>query len=59
MRKEGLSVKKRGVCQGLGKTWKQGLEPTERQKAIELKLEKVGLRFIEIPGKGEEEQVNQ
>lgn len=31
---EGLSVKKQRVYQGLGKTWKQGLEPTERQKAI-------------------------
>lgn len=34
----------------MGKTWKQGLEPTERQKAIEFKLEKesgcVLLKFL-------------
>lgn len=50
MGNEGLSVKKRKGYQGLGKTWKQGLEPTERQKAIELKLEKesgcVLLKFL-------------
>lgn len=54
--KLGFSVKKGGVYQGFGKTWKQGLEPAERQKAIELKIEIVGLRFIEIPRQGKSKQ---
>lgn len=57
MGKGGLSVKKQGGYQGLRKTCKRGLEPTERQKAIV--RGGVGLHLIEIPGKGEEEQVNQ
>merc|ERR1712035_196370 len=49
--KGGLSVRKQGVYQGLGKTWKQGFEPTERQKAIELKLEKEsGCILLKFPG---------
>lgn len=48
MRKEGLSAKK----QGFGETWRLGLQPTERQKAIELKLAKEsGCILLKLPGK--------
>ncbi len=43
-------LKSENVTRVWGKTWKRGLEPTERQKAIELKLEKesgcVLLKFL-------------
>ena len=50
MGKRDYLLKRGEFTRVFGTTWKQGLEPKERQKAIELKIELVGLRFIEIPG---------
>lgn len=52
----GLSVKKqREYTRGLGKTWKEALNPP-RQKAVDRVRGRVGLRFSEIPGLGGEER---